>query len=417
MRILILVYSLFAFSLTPTCFTQWLQQPSGVTTPLYNVEFVNPNTGWATGNGSKILKTTNGGVNWFQQTINLGYPKNLYGLDMLDANTGYIAGWFETILKTTNGGNNWIIISNIPSNDGNSNHGISFINSFSGWVCSSLGRVLRTTNGGISWDTAFVSSGGPLRDVQFVSSQIGWVCGEGGYLHRSTNGGVNWVEMPFMTSSNFPSLNFINVNTGWVVSEQQNQVYKTTNGGLNWNNVAVLTGGSLQYSYSIYFYSSMIGYIGGTSSRLFKTSNGGFNWIQQNVPIAMYIGNFSFVNDSTGWGVGGGGGIIRTTNGGTYVVIENITNGLPNNFYLRQNYPNPFNSSSIIEFEISKSSNVSIIIFDILGREIGQLFNQKINPGVYKVQLDANDIASGTYFYSLIADGNLINTKKFILIK
>ncbi len=129
---------------------QWIQQSGGITTPLYNVEFVNRYTGWATGNSSVILKTTNGGVNWFSQTIDLGYPKSLYGLDMLDANTGYIAGWFETILKTTNGGTNWQIISNVPSNDGNSNNGISFLNSTTGWICSFGGRVLRSPVNGSS---------------------------------------------------------------------------------------------------------------------------------------------------------------------------------------------------------------------------------------------------------------------------
>src|SRR5947207_14684799 len=68
--------------LTTNCFSQWLQQTSGVTTPLYNIQFVNLNTGWATGSNSIILKTTDGGNNWFQQTINLSYPKNLYGLSM-----------------------------------------------------------------------------------------------------------------------------------------------------------------------------------------------------------------------------------------------------------------------------------------------------------------------------------------------
>jgi len=168
--------------LSVNCYSQWVQQTSGVTTPLYNVEFVNQYTGWVTGNSSVILKTTNGGVNWFSQSIDLGYPKALRGLDMLDANTGYIAGSFETILKTTNGGDNWLIISNIPTNDGNSNEGVSFINTHTGWVCAFIGRVLRTTNGGISWDTAYTGTGGPLRDIQFLNAQTGWACGEGGFL-------------------------------------------------------------------------------------------------------------------------------------------------------------------------------------------------------------------------------------------
>jgi photosystem II stability/assembly factor-like uncharacterized protein len=396
---------------------QWVQQTSGVTTPLYNVEFVNINTGWATGNSSVILKTTNSGVNWFSQTIDLGYPKNLYGLDMLDAYTGYIAGWFETILKTTNGGINWLIISNIPSNNGNSNHSVSFINSETGWVTSSLGRVLRTTNGGISWDSVYTGTGVPLLDIQFLNTLTGWACGDGGTLIKSTNGGLNWISLPLLTGANLPGLHFIGINTGWVVSEQSNMVFKTTNGGTEWDTVAVLPGGSLQYSYTIYFTGAVIGYIGGTYGRLFKTTNGGFNWAQQIVTIPMFIGNFSFFNDSTGWAVGGGGGIIHTTNGGTYVSISKNESEIPLNYKLYQNYPNPFNSTTIIEFEILKLSDIKLKLFDMLGRENKIMITQRMSPGKYLLQLDANELASGVYYYSLFADGKLIESKKMILSK
>src|SRR5438552_10243356 len=143
MKKLIAIAIFYCLLFTINCYAQWVLQNSGVSNTLYNIQFVNPSTGWATGTNSLILKTTDGGSNWLQQSINLGYPKDLNGLAMLDANTGYIAGWFETILKTTNGGINWDIISNIPSNNGNSNNGVSFINSQTGWICSFLGRVLK----------------------------------------------------------------------------------------------------------------------------------------------------------------------------------------------------------------------------------------------------------------------------------
>lgn len=408
---------LTAFGGLQTNYAQWVQQASGVTTPLYNVEFVNRYTGWVTGNSSVILKTTNGGVNWFQQTIDLGYPKLLYGLDMLDENTGYIAGSFETILKTTNGGSNWLIISNIPTNDGNSNEAVSFINAQTGWICAFLGRVLRTTNGGINWDTAYTGTGGPLRDIQFLNAQTGWVCGDVGTIHKSTNGGINWSYAGLLTGANFPGLHFINIDTGWVVSEQSNLVFRTTNSGVNWDTIAVLPGGSLQYSYTIYFSSALIGYIGGTYGRLFNTTNGGFNWAQQIAPLPMFISNFSFFNDSTGWAVGGGGGIIHTTNGGTYVEVAKISSQTPTKFQLFQNFPNPFNSTTNFQFNVSELSDITIKLFDILGIEVKILLNQKLNPGTYKLQMDFNELASGTYFYSLIADGKLIETIKLILIK
>jgi len=416
MKKLIFLLFTFHFSLL-TINAQWLQQISGVTTPLYNIEFVNRYTGWVTGNSSVILKTTNGGVNWFSQSIDLGYPKNLYGLDMLDANTGYIAGWFETILKTTNGGINWLIISNIPSNDGNSNNGISFLNSTTGWICSFGGRVLRTSNGGINWDTAYTGTGGPLRDIQFLNAQIGWACGEGGVLVKSTNGGANWIAVPNLSGANIQSLHFININTGWAVTEQSNFVYRTTNSGIKWDTISILPGGSSQYSYTIYFTSALTGYVGGTYSRLFKTTNGGLNWARDVADFGAFIWNFDFYNDSIGWCVGGGGRILHTTTGGgPFVGIEPISNLMPDNLMLYQNYPNPFNSETVIEFDVPEYGNYSLAVYDILGRWVDEIFNKYLTPGKYRTSYNGINLSSGIYFYKITGMMKTI-AKKFILIK
>ncbi|MGH2575394.1 MAG: YCF48-related protein, partial [Ignavibacteria bacterium] len=69
--------------------SQWVLQNSGVTSHLYNVQFVNRYTGWVIGANSTILKTTNSGNNWIQQSVTLSGPKNLYGLSMVSPDTGY----------------------------------------------------------------------------------------------------------------------------------------------------------------------------------------------------------------------------------------------------------------------------------------------------------------------------------------
>lgn len=396
--------------------SQWARQLSGVTTPLLNVQFVNRFTGWATGSSSVILKTTDGGASWISQSINLGYPKSLYGLSMVDENTGYVAGWFETILKTTNGGTNWQIISNIPSNNGNSNNGVSFINSHTGWICSALGRVLKTTNGGNSWDTANVGNDGPLRDIQFLNQQTGWVCGDGGNLRKSTNGGVNWFGFQLLTTANLTGLDFINPDTGWVVSEQDNFIFRTTDGD-DWDTIAQLPGGNLQYSYTIYFTSALTGYIGGTFTRLFKTVNGGFNWYRDSISNLGFINNFSFYNDSIGWAVGGGGLIIHTTNGGLIVPVTGNYEEAPQKYILYQNYPNPFNSQTKISFNLSQKSLAELKLYSIIGEELFIIAKGLYNSGSYEVSFDAGNLSSGVYFYTLKIDGLNINTKRMILIK
>jgi len=83
---------------------------------------------------------------------------------------------------------------------------------------------------------------------------------------------------------------------------------------------------------------------------------------------------------------------------------------------LYRNYPNPFNPSTNIKFDIPKSSDVKLIIYDIAGREITKLVNEMLNAGSYEVSWDASNYTSGVYFYKLISE-NYIDTKKMVLIK
>jgi len=97
--------------------------------------------------------------------------------------------------------------------------------------------------------------------------------------------------------------------------------------------------------------------------------------------------------------------------------IKQIGNNVLDRYILFQNYPNPFNPKTSIKFQVSRSSDIKIIVFDLLGREVATLVNEKLSPGTYETDWDASTFTSGVYFYRLIADGNIIDTKKLILIK
>jgi hypothetical protein len=89
---------------------------------------------------------------------------------------------------------------------------------------------------------------------------------------------------------------------------------------------------------------------------------------------------------------------------------------LPTNFSLNQNFPNPFNPSTTISYELPRSVNVSLSVFDPLGQEIIKLVNDKQGAGIHSVKFDGSRLPSGVYFYRLKA-GDFIATKKFILLK
>lgn len=99
-------------------------------------------------------------------------------------------------------------------------------------------------------------------------------------------------------------------------------------------------------------------------------------------------------------------------------VLTDIDDALapPMEFKLYQNYPNPFNPSTSIKYQIPEITNVSLKVFDIMGKEIKTLVNQPQKPGNYEVIFEAGEFASGTYFFQIRA-GNSIKTIKGILIK
>ncbi len=100
----------------------------------------------------------------------------------------------------------------------------------------------------------------------------------------------------------------------------------------------------------------------------------------------------------------------------TLTTVENSKNSLPEKYNLSQNYPNPFNPTSIIQYEIPKSSFVILKVYDVLGREVATLVNELEAAGRYNITFDASKYSSGVYFYRIEA-GSFSQIKKMVLLK
>ena len=86
------------------------------------------------------------------------------------------------------------------------------------------------------------------------------------------------------------------------------------------------------------------------------------------------------------------------------------------NFTLTQNYPNPFNPTTAIRYQLSAVSDVKLIVYDILGREVTVLVNERKPPGRFEVEFNAAGLASGVYLYKLTA-GNFVQVRKMVLVR
>jgi Secretion system C-terminal sorting domain len=96
--------------------------------------------------------------------------------------------------------------------------------------------------------------------------------------------------------------------------------------------------------------------------------------------------------------------------------IESVTS-IPTEYSLSQNFPNPFNPTTNIKFDIPvNSSDVKLIVYDLTGRAIATLVNEKLNAGSYNVTFNGANLASGMYFYKITA-GTFSVVRKMVLIK
>jgi hypothetical protein len=90
--------------------------------------------------------------------------------------------------------------------------------------------------------------------------------------------------------------------------------------------------------------------------------------------------------------------------------------GIPSARSLLQNYPNPFNPATVIRYQVPASGDVYLAVYDLLGRRVTTLVNERKAPGTYEVQFDAMDLGSGIYLCRLTAAGGN-DTRRMLLIK
>jgi photosystem II stability/assembly factor-like uncharacterized protein len=219
----------------------WVEQPTSYTYPnpiLYDIYFVNPDTGWAVGgdhgafpnyvNHRVVLYTTNGGNTWSFQ-LNQSYEKPLVSVSFTNSTEGYAAGEWGGIIHTSNGGSSWLAKTPISSY---ALYGVYFADSSNGWVSGEflglphVASISKTTDGGNTWQTQTFGTDEYLRDIYFVDSLTGWavggtIGGSGSNQHETilhtTDGGATWQMQASPSSSTLLGVSFVDANDGWAV--------------------------------------------------------------------------------------------------------------------------------------------------------------------------------------------------------
>jgi photosystem II stability/assembly factor-like uncharacterized protein len=409
--------------------TGWYPQVSGTSNYLYCVYFPTDNTGWVVGQVNTVLKTTNAGLNWIPQ--NASAPGFLYSVFFIDINTGWTVGQNGAIRKTTNSGSNWS-----PQVSGFSNeylYSVFFIDANTGLVCGSQGLILRTTNGGTNWNSIPSGTTNTLSTIHFAVSatyMTGYISGGAaseGTIVKTSNQGLSWTASTVGTNWLF-GIYCVSFEEIWAVGFN-GTILHTTNGGTNW---MPQSSGTTNRLLVVNFLDLNTGWSVGYSGTIIKTTNSGVNWNLQISGTTVNLWGLHFRNTLSGWAAGWTGTILHTTTGGV-VPVKSISTSVPETIKLYQNYPNPFNPSTKIKFDIGPPFNshlrkegtmrnaaVVLKVYNILGKEIATLVNEKLKPGTYEIEWSAKvgtlNYPSGVYYYKLTA-GEYSKTKKMLLIK
>ncbi|MGA2667978.1 MAG: YCF48-related protein [Ignavibacteria bacterium] len=402
----------------------WIRKPSPTTNHLYKCCFTDTSNGWAAGDSGIIIHTSNGGASWIVQPSHISYAiTNLFFLNKrlgwCIANDFFYQG--TTILRTTNGGLNWTysryqdttLILNT----------VLFMDSLHGIMGGYEGAIVQTSDAGASWDyhrldTISFYSHFPILHFSFLNSAVGFASGGifdiAGLIWKTTNSGLNWdvrdtTPEPLTTVRCLDSLKVLATGGDF---EYGCSITKSTDSGKNWRYTPV---GYFGQGQALAFRTRAEIWVPlGFSERWMVSFDSSNNWNELFVQDSNAVYDALFIDSMHGWAVGNNGAIYKYIS--SLIGIEPNPQELPLAAQLFQNYPNPFNPSTTITFDLSRPSRVKITLFDILGREVKLLYDGLRSAGTNKILFDAAGLGSGVYFYKLDTEVST-QTKKMVLIK
>ncbi|HEY3252158.1 MAG TPA: YCF48-related protein [Ignavibacteria bacterium] len=332
------------------------------------------------------------------------------------------------------------------------------------------GRIIKSTDYGITWIDVInpinLTSYGMPMEVDPNNPNTVYLAPDGAPVRKSTDWGTTWTMLGGGIGGNFASpcdvvIPYENPNVVFVADgSSPAKFWKSTNGGLNWTLINSVTGAEIPMVANSTLDLNLVYHTSWPSGNFWKSTNmgsnftdllqGGYQWacdVAKDDPTAVtydwysstcYISLDGGSNFTTAINVGSapaagvvwmdkstllyqhGAGIHKLNV--TYTVTPLLSSQqtsleIPSEFSLGQNYPNPFNPNTLINYGISKPSFITIKLFDVTGREIKTLINSQLAPGNYKIDFDASSLSGGVYFYTMLANGNKIDSRKMILLK
>jgi hypothetical protein len=171
------------------------------------------------------------------------------------------------------------------------------------------------------------------------------------------------------------------------------------------------TPGSANAAITFQWNAGEVGSLFSTANTVFVSRDSAGTWIPSAATIS---GTGPYTATTSGWT--SFSNFIVTNDSAVVTGVSSPTTTTPHTYALGQNYPNPFNPTTTISFDLPKQSDVTLKVYDLMGREVATLLNTTMQAGSHTALWNASRCASGVYFYKLAA-GTYTAVKKLTLVK
>jgi photosystem II stability/assembly factor-like uncharacterized protein len=397
--------------LSSTLSSQWVQTngPNGGTTICF---VVYGSSLYAGTEGGGVYRSTDNGSSW--STANTGLTDTTVNALVVCGTSLFAGTGSNGVFRTTDSGMNWV-----PVNSGLTNAYVSSFAALGEYLfVGTGGGVFVSSNHGAHWISAntgltstYALSLAALGTDLFAAGGIGSSSG----VFRSTDLGASWstAHRPVRDAFSFVAAtdNDLFAVCGWGGLE------RSTNRGASWEHV----GPSITVSALVASFMSL--FVGTYYGGIHRSCDDGASWSEVNerwpiskVDSSLYLPAYCLAIAGQYLFAGTEAGVWRRPLSEMTTSIGEPLWEEPTKFTLEQNYPNPFNPTTAVSWQQPAVSWVRLVVYDLLGREVKVLMDERKEPGRYQVEFDGAKLSSGVYICRMTT-GEFVESKRMLLMR
>jgi len=380
-----------------------------------DIFMVDNQTGYAVTASGKILKSTDGGDNWFLLRTDNVYHRSV---EFINTQKGFVGSFSSVpsnniLMETTDGGASWTDLTQLI--DPHARQGICGLaipDSNTIYGCGNYHQdtayIVKSTDGGTSW--SFIDMhlyATHLIDMYFLNKDTGFATGSGipplrtAVVLYTTDGGQTWTykfqntvatEWCWKIQHLTDQLYFASIEEG--SGDTTSRIIKSTDGGMNWNVLIVpyhYSGNGIQ---GVGFIDSLRGWTGGGYNSGMETFDGGITW--DSTAICPLMNRVFRVNDSLLFASGSEIWKYSTTSTGIAQTAKEVSPGISLTCY-----PNPANKNLTVDVTLARPTHVLLNLLDASGQRVRLIETGDRSKGSFQYQLNTDNLIPGIYYLLL----------------